>query len=327
MNRVTQRTYEVEPELDPASASASGGPAHGSLGLPVSAVSAAAARASIQQPILQALQELRDVRERVRLVDRPFVTLAYAQSLDGSITTRRGRRYALSGPESLRLTHALRADHDAILVGVGTVLADDPELRVRLVDGPSPRPVIVDSRLRTPPDAKLLAQLGRSPLIGTTERADREHPHRRSGILARGSRILTSPALPNGWVDLAALLRALSAEGIRHVMVEGGARIITSFLGAGLVDYAVITVAPIFLGGLSAVERLGRGEAGGPGHPAGDHRSGFTPPRLARVTMSRLGDDLIIAGQLAVEAVGQMVEPRPAPVVTPLVPDAGWPRE
>jgi hypothetical protein len=94
------------------------------------------------------LQDLAQARARKRLRGRPFVTLSYAQSVDGSIAIARGLRSALSGPESLRFTHALRAGHDGILVGVGTVLADDPELRVRLVDGRDPQPVIVDSSRR-----------------------------------------------------------------------------------------------------------------------------------------------------------------------------------
>src|SRR4029079_2712702 len=111
------------------------------------------------------LQDLAQARARKRLRGRPFVTLAYAQSVEGRFAIARGLRSALSGPESLRFTHALRAGHDGILVGVGTVLADDPELRVRLVEGRDPQPVIVDSHLSTPAGARLLA---RTPWIGTT---------------------------------------------------------------------------------------------------------------------------------------------------------------
>ena len=118
---------------------------------------------STSDSIAELIENLTQARARARRRDRPFVTLAYAQSLDGSITTARGERYGLSGPDALRLTHALRARHDAILIGIGTVLADDPELGVRLANGPSPQPVIVDSRLRTPSDAKVLrAPEGRS---------------------------------------------------------------------------------------------------------------------------------------------------------------------
>ena len=237
------------------------------------------------------LRDLSEVRGRDRQRARPFVTVAYAQSVDGSIAVARGQRSTLSGPESLRLTHALRANHDAILVGVGTVLADDPELRVRLVEGPSPRPVIVDSRLSTPPSARLLAQSGRAPFIGTTAFANPDHPElrqrmqQRQHMEDRGCRILSCPAEPNGWVWLGGLLARLRAEGITDVMVEGGARIITSFLNARLVDYVVVTIAPLFLGGLSVVGPLGGA------HPLA------RGPRLIHWLSARLGDDLVLAGE------------------------------
>ena len=88
----------------------------------------------------------------------PFVTLSYAQSLDGCIVAQPGQPLALSGAQSLILTHKLRAAHDAILVGIGTVLADNPRLDVRLAPGPDPQPVVVDSRLRFPLNANLLQQ-------------------------------------------------------------------------------------------------------------------------------------------------------------------------
>ena len=114
------------------------------------------------------LQDLQRVRDRARPDGRPFVTLAYAQSVDGSIARERGERYTLSGPDSLRLTHMLRSCHDAILVGVGTVLADDPELGVRMIEGRAPQPVVVDSQLRTPLSSRLLGRAGRRPWIATT---------------------------------------------------------------------------------------------------------------------------------------------------------------
>jgi 3,4-dihydroxy 2-butanone 4-phosphate synthase/GTP cyclohydrolase II len=271
------------------------------------------------------LHDLGQARLRKRPQGRPFVTLAYAQSIDGSISIARGQRSALSGPESLRLTHALRAGHEGILVGVGTVVADDPELRVRLVDGRDPQPVIVDSQLSTPVAAKLLAQKGRRPWIGTTTQSGGRGAawpagdagvaahDRRARIEARGARIFPSDPQANGWVDLAALLRQLYAEGIAHLMVEGGARIITSFLEARLVDYVAVTIAPVFMGGLAAVGPLdgrtpegaltttptatGRATrtlpspppaAGGPGGPA-----------LSRWVSARLGHDLVMAGEVS----------------------------
>jgi len=197
----------------------------------------------------------------------------------------------LSGPDALRFTHALRARHDAILVGVGTVLADDPELRVRLASGPSPQPIVVDSRVRTPIDAKLLGQPGRPVWIAATPVTEGDDD-RRARIEAQGCRIVDCPALPNGWVDLPALLRRLAREGVENVMVEGGARIITSFLEARLVDYALVTIAPQFLGGLSAV---------GP-----SVRSGI-PAAVANLTTwvsCRLGEDLVLAGEIAWPTAG-----------------------
>jgi len=161
---------------------------------------------------------------------------------------------------------------------------------VRLVDGRDPQPVIVDSHLSTPVEAKLLSQSGRRPWIGTTGR-DRREPFE-----ARGARLFVSEPQANGWVDLSALLRQLHAAGIEHLMVEGGARIITSFLDARLVDYVAVTIAPTFMGGLSAVGELSRVPAA-PGAPG----AGLPPsgPALSRWISARLGDDLVMSGEIA----------------------------
>jgi 3,4-dihydroxy 2-butanone 4-phosphate synthase/GTP cyclohydrolase II len=114
---------------------------------------------------------LADIRSQQQVAGRlPRVTLTYAQSLDGCIAARRGEPYLLSGPESKRMTHQLRAAHSAILVGIGTVLADNPRLTARVAGGENPQPVVLDSRLRLPLDARLL-QTG-SPWIATTYSAD-----------------------------------------------------------------------------------------------------------------------------------------------------------
>ena len=139
----------------------------------------------------------------------------------------------------MAMTHGLRAAHEAILVGIGTVLADNPRLNVRLVEGPDPQPVILDSRLRFPPYANLLKN-GRSPLIAANAGADAE---RRQALEAAGARVLVLPG-NNGWVDLADLLKHLGSMGINSLMVEGGARVITSFLASRLVDQVVLTLAP-----------------------------------------------------------------------------------
>lgn len=183
---------------------------------------------------------------------RPFVTLSYAQSLDGSIAARSGRPLALSGPESMTLTHSQRACHDAILVGIGTVLADNPRLTVRLVAGRDPQTVIMDSRLRFPPYAELLRH-GRSPWIATAQEADSQ---RLEALETAGARVFRLPSA-DGWVDLVSLLKLLSDLGIHSLMVEGGARVITSFLVSRLVDQMVLTIAPWLVGGLRVVDHLG----------------------------------------------------------------------
>jgi GTP cyclohydrolase II len=218
-----------------------------------------------------------------RRTGRPFVTLTYAQSLDGSIAADPGQPLSLSGPQSLLLTHYLRAAHDAILVGIGTVLADNPLLNVRLVEGKNPQPVIVDSQLRFPLEANLLRRHPLAPWIATSEQADRERQRR---LEAAGARILRLPPTSSGAVDLDALLKQLGECGIRSLMVEGGARIITSFLARQIANYLVLTVVPRLVGGVRAVGNLGA----------------FEParfPGLRHIGYQRLGEDLVMWGDLA----------------------------
>jgi riboflavin-specific deaminase-like protein len=233
------------------------------------------------------LHDLRAAETRRTTNGRPFVTLSWAQSLDGSIALERGRRYAVSGPESLALTHALRATHDAILIGIGTLLADDPALTVRHWQGPNPSPVVLDSRLRTPPSARLITlaqERGRrggavQPVRIACTTADAAE---RARLEEQGVEVLCLPAWKNGWVDLDELLRALYEAGVTRVMVEGGAKVLTSFLRASLGDYAVVTVAPFLAGGLSAVGKLNG-----------------SLPRLRGARTHHLAEDWVLAGPLA----------------------------
>ena len=210
---------------------------------------------------------------------RPLVTLSYAQSLDGSIAAQRGQPLALSGPTAQRLTHRLRAVHAAILVGVGTLLADDPRLNVRLVDGPQPQPVVLDTHLHTPPTARLFAGQ-RQPWIATGPGAD---PQRRLALQAAGARLLDLPLQPGGGLALPALLDCLGGEGLESLMVEGGASVLRAFLSQGLAQQALITIALLFVGGLHVLQ-------------------GDTPlptfPRLQNLHTQLLDDDLIVWGDL-----------------------------
>jgi 5-amino-6-(5-phosphoribosylamino)uracil reductase/diaminohydroxyphosphoribosylaminopyrimidine deaminase/5-amino-6-(5-phosphoribosylamino)uracil reductase len=186
---------------------------------------------------------------------RPFVTVHYAQTLDGRIATRTGSSRWISGPESLTLAHELRAAHQGILVGVGTVLADNPQLTVRLVPGDSPTRVVVDSHLRLPLDATLLRDDAAPTLVAATPLASAD---RVAAVRALGVEVLPVQADPAGRVDLTDLLTRLHARGMESLMVEGGAGIITSLLAGRLVDRLVVCIAPKVLGhGIAAVGDLG----------------------------------------------------------------------
>ena len=155
-----------------------------------------------------------------RETGRPFVTLSYAQSLDGCISARAGEALPLSGHQSLTLTHQLRAGHDAILVGIGTVLSDDPRLNVRLVDGKSPKPIVVDSRLRLPLDCKLLKQNSRHPWIVTREEPEKD---RREALEASGAQVISCAAQCQG--PGSSRGHAPAARGTRDQQSHGGRRV------------------------------------------------------------------------------------------------------
>lgn len=222
---------------------------------------------------------------------RPFVTVSYAQSLDGSIAALPGQPLRLSGDGSMRLTHALRASHDAILVGIGTVLADNPQLTVRLVEGSQPRPVVLDSHLRTPVTARLLSH-PRHALIATLLPASDQA----AGLEAQGAEVFKCPANASGSIDLPLLLAALHKRGVRSIMVEGGARVLAAFLSQRLADAVVVTIAPRFVGGVSVLAPISE-----PGsHPNGDQPSerpvAASLPQLSDLHYTRLDDDLIVWG-------------------------------
>jgi GTP cyclohydrolase II len=210
--------------------------------------------------------------------DRPFVVLKYAQTLDGRIATATGDARWISGEAERRMSHALRAACDSVLVGIGTVLQDDPELTVRMVAGASPRRVVLDTSLRLPMTAKLLDPKAATTVI-TTDRSD---PLRRALLRQQGVRV-DVVAQEAGKVDLRAALASLRASGCESVLVEGGAGIITAFLAAGLVDRIIVAVAPIVIGaGTEAVEQLGVARVA----------DGI---RLVNRSMVAVGDDIVLA--------------------------------
>jgi 3,4-dihydroxy 2-butanone 4-phosphate synthase/GTP cyclohydrolase II len=192
--------------------------------------------------------------QRCATAERAFVTLSYSQSLDGSIAVSRSTPYSLSCRRSLEMTHMVRSLHDGLLVGINTILTDDPQLTVRYCEGDHPQPIVLDSRLRFPEHARLLRQDARRPIIITTPKASAD----RARLLEkRGARVFTVREHA-GRVDLIAALRLLHGLDIRSVMVEGGAIVIDSILASDLVDYCVLTITPRIIGGVKAVESLCR---------------------------------------------------------------------
>ena len=215
----------------------------------------------------------------------PFVTVKFASTLDGRIATRTGDSQWISGPASLRLAHQLRRENDGILVGIGTVLADNPRLTVRLVNGRDPLRIVIDSRLRIPVTARVLQEgAAHHTLIATTDRAD---PGRIRELEDLGAEVLMLPEEANrAGVSFIELFAALGRRRVASVLVEGGAGIITSLLAARLVDRMVIAIAPKIMGqGLEAIGDLGI-------------TSLANALTFSSVKTRRLGDDIIFDGRL-----------------------------
>lgn len=230
----------------------------------------------------------------------PEVTAKYAMTLDGRIATRTGHSRWITDELARRKAHRLRDQHDAIMVGVGTVLADDPLLTVRLPPeeagegGPHhPLRVVVDSRARTPATAAMLRPdtPGRT-LIACTASAPAE---RLAELAAAGAEILALPG-GEGGVDVVALLRALGERGVNRVLVEGGGRLLGRLFDLGLVDQVVAFIAPVIVGGCDAL-----GPVGGHGVATMDQAW-----RLQGVELCRLGPDVMVTGRLTFPPVSEV---------------------
>jgi diaminohydroxyphosphoribosylaminopyrimidine deaminase/5-amino-6-(5-phosphoribosylamino)uracil reductase len=190
---------------------------------------------------------------------RPFVTLKLATTLDGRIATASGESRWITGEVARDWAHGLRASHDAVMVGIGTALVDDPELVCRLPGLPL-RPtlrIVVDSAVRLPPTSRLVEGAARAPLwIVAAAEAD---VGRREALAARGAEIIGVASDPRGRPDIGAALKALGARGVTRVLVEGGGGLAGSLLGAGLVDEVAWFHAPRVIGdgGRPAVAAFG----------------------------------------------------------------------
>jgi riboflavin-specific deaminase-like protein len=176
----------------------------------------------------------------------PVVVAQLGQTLDGRIATVAGASKYISGGEALKHLHRLRAAVDAVIVGVGTVIADDPQLTTRLVDGPSPRRVVLDPNGRMPADAGLLTD-GAAPVLVVTTPGKAVPP---------GADALYLDPAPGGGFCPHAIRRAMAAQGFRRLLVEGGAETLSRFLDAGAIDLLHVLVAPMILGSGKAGLRM-----------------------------------------------------------------------
>lgn len=186
----------------------------------------------------------------------PFVTLKYAQTLDGRIASSTGHSQWISSPPSLKFAHRLRGQHDAVLVGIGTVIADNPDLRVRLVRGRNPLRIVVDPSLRISPDARVLDNQDAAQTLVVT--GPLRGSERSSVMEERGIETLVIDKDETGSLDIRMLLAQLGKRQISSILVEGGAGVITSFVRAGLFDRMIVITAPKIVGrGIEAIGDLG----------------------------------------------------------------------
>jgi diaminohydroxyphosphoribosylaminopyrimidine deaminase/5-amino-6-(5-phosphoribosylamino)uracil reductase len=217
---------------------------------------------------------------------RPFVTLKAAVTLDGKLATRSGDSKWITGEAARKEAHRMRARNDAVLVGVGTVLADDPRLDVRLVKGASPLRVVLDSHLRTPIRSHV-ADTSIAPTL--IFHAPDAPAARRKRLLDRGVTLVELKPDRAGRLPLKRVLRELGRREVMRLLVEGGAGIHGAFLDLGLADRAAIFLAPRILGDAEGLP-LARGKA---------RRRIADASRLSRPVTRKLGDDLLVTGELS----------------------------
>jgi diaminohydroxyphosphoribosylaminopyrimidine deaminase/5-amino-6-(5-phosphoribosylamino)uracil reductase len=212
----------------------------------------------------QEAKQLNEVYSKYMTTGLPFTTLKLAMSLDGRIALANGASRGLSGGESQKAVHAMRLEHEAIMVGAGTVVKDDPELTVRLVDNPDdkqPTRFILDSTLSVPLTAKVFDQSLAKTVVVTTGAADQG---KKAELERREIEVWVAKTDDTGMIDVAALLHTMGLHEYCNLLVEGGARVAASFLKAGLVDKVAFFYAPRLIGsdGVPAIGNLGIDELG-----------------------------------------------------------------
>ncbi|MBI4842869.1 MAG: bifunctional diaminohydroxyphosphoribosylaminopyrimidine deaminase/5-amino-6-(5-phosphoribosylamino)uracil reductase RibD [Nitrospirae bacterium] len=215
---------------------------------------------------------------------RPFVILKIAQSLDGKIATAKGESKWITGEKARRYVHSLRNRVDAVMVGIGTVLKDDPSLDCRLRSGRNPFRIIVDSSLRIPLEAKVLKHGDWKTIIAATEDADAE----KATLLNKSGHNVIFTKKRAGRVDLGELMLKLGGMGITSIMIEGGSSLAAAALSDMIVDKVFFFTAPKIIGGSDSITSVG----------------GASPSSLSSsiiisgLKTRRLGDDLLIEGYI-----------------------------
>ncbi|MBR4908343.1 MAG: bifunctional diaminohydroxyphosphoribosylaminopyrimidine deaminase/5-amino-6-(5-phosphoribosylamino)uracil reductase RibD [Acidaminococcaceae bacterium] len=215
---------------------------------------------------------------------RPFISLKFAETLDGKLATSVRDSHYVTGREAHVYSHYLRKIHDGILVGIGTVLDDDPELTTRLVEGKNPVRIILDSKARIPLTAKVL-QGETKTLLVTGRSADADKCRE---LAKRKNVTVISLPCEEGIIKINALLPALYEQGLTSVLVEGGSQVLGSFLDAGAADRVYAFIAPKLVGGKAALPAIG-----GTGISAMSQCATVTEPELLT-----LGEDWLITGRI-----------------------------
>ena len=253
------------------------------------ALDAAGIRATVDPADSTDAQEARRITEAFakHIATRlPFVTAKFAMSLDGKIATATGQSRWISGEEARREAHRLRAENDAVLVGIGTVLADDPRLTARDLAEPAthqPLRVVADSQGRLPAGSAMLKEPGQT-LIATASMG----PKHLQTLKSTGAEVVSLPGL-DGRVDLSALMQLLGQRGITSVLVEGGAALLGSLFSLRMVDKVVAFIAPMIIGGEGA-----RSPVGGSG--VADLAEAL---QLRNVEYRQVGRDMMVTGYSA----------------------------
>ncbi len=244
-----------------------------------------AAGVDVTEHVLEeACTALNDVFFHYIRTKTPYVVLKYAMTLDGKLAAYTGQSQWITGEEARRHVHTQRGRYRAIMVGVGTVLADDPQLTCRIEGGRNPLRIVCDTHLRTPLTAQVVQTAQEIPTLIATCESD---PAKRKPYENLGVQVWTLPA-KNGRVDLAALMERLGKEEVDSVLIEGGAQLHWAALESGVVNKVQAYVAPKLLGGETAKSPIG-----GQGFPHPDQAV-----RLKKTKLTRLGEDFLMESEV-----------------------------